>query len=96
MLPNRRLRDEMARADRLERQRKSNDFGDDQKTVVPVEDRVPDELRLGREEEGHAGVRCGRRSRKPPHFPSKKAAAPLALSGPARRTINAGPAEPVA
>ncbi|MCU1280790.1 MAG: 4Fe-4S ferredoxin iron-sulfur binding domain protein, partial [bacterium] len=46
MVPNRRLREEMARADRLARQRKANQF-DDQATVVPVEDRVPEETRPG-------------------------------------------------
>ena len=46
MIPNRRLREELARADRLARQRRGSQF-DDQATVVPVEDRVPEETRPG-------------------------------------------------
>ena len=47
MVPNRRLREEMARADRLAKQRKHKSQFDDQATVVPVEDRVPEETRPG-------------------------------------------------
>src|SRR5689334_1594241 len=46
MVPNRRLREELARADRLAKQRRANQF-DDQATVVPIEDRVPEETRPG-------------------------------------------------
>ena len=45
MVPNRRLREELARADRLARKRKSQ--FDDQATVVPSEDRVPEATRPG-------------------------------------------------
>lgn len=46
MVPNRRLREELARADRLAKQRRANQF-DDQATVVPTEDRVPEATRPG-------------------------------------------------
>jgi Fe-S-cluster-containing hydrogenase component 2 len=46
MVPNRRLREELARADRLARKRRSQ-FEDDQATVVPTEDRVPEATRPG-------------------------------------------------
>src|SRR5512135_1807466 len=47
MVPNRKLREEMARADKLAKQRKKQSQFDDQATYVPVEDRVPEETRPG-------------------------------------------------
>ena len=47
MVPNRRLREEMARADRLAKERRKHSHFDDQATVVPIEDRVPEETRPG-------------------------------------------------
>lgn len=47
MVPNRRLREEMARADKLAKERRKQSHFDDQATVVPVEDRVPEETRPG-------------------------------------------------
>ncbi|HEX8952800.1 MAG TPA: 4Fe-4S dicluster domain-containing protein, partial [Polyangia bacterium] len=47
MVPNRRLREEMARADKLAKERRKHSQFDDQATVVPVEDRVPEETRPG-------------------------------------------------
>jgi len=47
MVPNRRLREEMARADKLAKERRKKSQFDDQATYVPVEDRVPEETRPG-------------------------------------------------
>jgi Fe-S-cluster-containing hydrogenase component 2 len=47
MVPNRRLRDELDRADRVAGKRRTS-FEDDQATVVPVEDVVPEPTRPGR------------------------------------------------
>ena len=47
MVPNRRLREEMARADKLAKERRKQSHFDDQATVVPTEDRVPEETRPG-------------------------------------------------
>jgi hypothetical protein len=46
MVPNRRLRDELARADKMARKRRTN--FDEQATVVPQEEVVPDATRPGR------------------------------------------------
>src|SRR6476660_2926812 len=47
MVTNRRLREEMARADKLAKEGRKQSHFDDQATVVPTEDRVPEETRPG-------------------------------------------------
>jgi Fe-S-cluster-containing hydrogenase component 2 len=54
MVPNRRLREELARADRLARQRRSSFDADE--TRVPVEDRVPDSGRFEKQEFSNSDV----------------------------------------